>query len=143
MEVRSVETTVSETALGIAMTTIPFLALGAVLWLRGLRERREAVRIIRQIGLTDAIHRELGAAAAPWVGRSWLYGWTVSVAVPLTEEKIVGAVVRIAQDFFARVDPTDARQLRVILTPWDRRFVRPATPSAVSSATGGTLARAA
>jgi hypothetical protein len=141
--VRSVETTLSETALGIVMTTIPFLALGAVLWLRGLRERRETVRIIRQIGLTDAIHRELGAAAAPWVEHSWLRGWTVSVAVPLTEERIVGAVVRIAQDFFARVGPTDARQLRVVLTPGVRRSVRPAAASAVSHPAEGNLAKAA
>jgi hypothetical protein len=89
-----------------------------------VRARREAA-IARQIALTDAIHHELGAAAAPVVRWSWTRGWIVSVRLPLYREGTVGAVTRLTHDLFRRLDRQDPPRLRLILRPvelgpWDR-----------------------
>ncbi len=133
----------TEIVLGIALAMVPFLAIGGLLWLRGHLGRRETVRVIRQIALTDAIHWELGAAAAPEIRRDWLGGWTVSVAVPLEEERTVGAVVRIAHQLFAKLDPMSEPRFRIVLTPNERRSVRWAAPSPVPNRAAGDLPRAA
>jgi hypothetical protein len=91
---------------------------------RVIREKREA-GVARQIMLTDAIHRELGAAAAPEVRRSWTRGWIVSVRLPLYRESTVSAIARITHDLFRRLDREDPPRLRLVLIPqelrpWDR-----------------------
>jgi hypothetical protein len=74
--------------------------------------------------LTDAIHRELGAAAAPEVRRSWTRGWVVSVRLPLDREGTVSAITRITHDLFRRLDREDSPRFRLVLSPqelpWDR-----------------------
>jgi hypothetical protein len=107
----------AQETLVVATALIPFAAVAGLLWLaRVLRERREAA-IARQIALTDAIHRELGAAAAPEVRRSWTRGWIVSVALPLHREGLVGAIGRITHDVFARLDGHGGPRLRLVLIP--------------------------
>lgn len=102
-----------------------FAVVGGLLWLAGMiREKREA-GVARQIALTDAIHRELGAAAAPDVRRSWTRGWIVSVRLPLYREGTVGTITRITHDLFRRLDGQDPPRLRLVLIPrelrpWDR-----------------------
>jgi hypothetical protein len=60
---------ITETEATIMIAVIPFLAVWALLVVsRRVAEAREA-RVARQIALTDAIHRELGAVAAPEVWR--------------------------------------------------------------------------
>ena len=104
---------------------LPFAALVGLLWLaRVIREKREA-GVARQIMLTDAIHRELGAAAAPEVRRSWTRGWIVSMRLPLDREETVGVITRITHDLFRRLDREDPPRLRLVLIPqelrpWDR-----------------------
>jgi hypothetical protein len=108
---------------GIAMVTtlLPVLAVAGLLWLAGrIRERREAC-IARQIALTDAIHRELGAAAAPEVRRGRSREWIVSLRVPLEREETVGAVTRITHDVFRRLEGEDPPRLRVVLRPQEPR----------------------
>ena len=102
--------------LELLVVATPFLALGALLRLAGrVRERRELC-IARQIALTDAIHRELGAAAAPEVTRAWNGAWTVRMAVPLQREILVATLTRITRDFFSSVDGMAAAPLRILLT---------------------------
>lgn len=104
---------------------LPFAALVGLLSLaRVIREKREA-GVARQIMLTDAIHRELGAAAAPEVRRSWTRGWIVSMRLPLYREETVGVITRITHDLFRRLDREDPPRLRLVLIPqelrpWDR-----------------------
>jgi hypothetical protein len=111
--------------IAMAMMAVPFALVMGLLWLaRVIREKREA-GVVRQIALTDAIHRELGAAAAPVVTRSWTRGWIVSVRVPLHREDMVGAITRITRDLFSRLDGQDPPRLRLVLIPrelrpWDR-----------------------
>jgi hypothetical protein len=104
---------------------LPSAALVGLLWLaRVIREKREA-GVARQIMLTDAIHRELGAAAAPEVRRSWTRGWIVSMRLPLYREETVGVITRITHDLFRQLDREDPPRLRLVLIPqelrpWDR-----------------------
>jgi hypothetical protein len=107
----------------VAVTAaLPFAAVAGLLWLaRVIGERREAAKA-RQIMLTDAIHRELGAVAAPEVARSWARGWVVSVQLPFHREGTVGAITRITHDLFRRLDREDLPRLRLVLIP---REVRP------------------
>jgi hypothetical protein len=119
---------------GLMVAATPFLVVGGLLWLaRGLSRRREA-RLARQIALTDAIHRELGAAAAPEVQQGWTGAWTVKMAVPLERAALVGALTRITHEFFARLDGPEPPRLTVLLSrqePRPRRVVpRPAAGGA-------------
>jgi hypothetical protein len=105
----------------IVAALLPFAAVAGLLWLaRVIRERRDAA-VARQIMLTDAIHRELGAAAAPEVRRSWTRGWIVSVRLPLHREGTVGAITRITHDLFRRLDREDPPRLRLVLIPQELR----------------------
>src|SRR5947209_2959662 len=53
----------------VVVGLFPCLTLLALLGLTAWVERRRAAVIARQIELTDAIHREVGALVAPWVMR--------------------------------------------------------------------------
>jgi hypothetical protein len=107
----------SQIPIAVATAVVPLAAVASLLWVSRRLEQRRAAGIARQIALTDALHREIGAAAAPVVRRSRLRGWTVSVAVPLEREDTVGAVVRIAHQLFSRLDRVEAPRLRIVLTP--------------------------
>jgi hypothetical protein len=98
-----------------AIALTPFLVVIALLRLADSVSARRDARHTRQIALTDAIHRELGAVAAPVVSRRPGGGWLVSMAVPLDRPGTTAAIVRITERMFARdggVDP-----LRILLTP--------------------------
>jgi hypothetical protein len=114
---------------GTAIAVTPFLLVIALLRLADSVSARREARLVRQIALTDAIHRELGAVAAPVVSRRPGGGWLVSMAVPLDRPGTTAAIVRITEHMFARdcgVDP-----LRILLTPAATRHG--AGPSAGSS----------
>jgi hypothetical protein len=102
--------------LSTAIALTPFLVVFALLRLADFVSARSEARYARQIALTDAIHRELGAVAAPVVSRRPGGGWLVSMAVPLDRPGTTAAIVRITERMFARdgggVDP-----LRILLTP--------------------------
>ncbi len=106
------------TALFTALTVLlaPFLAISALLVLaEHLQERRERVWL-RQIALTDAIHRELGAAAAPTVRQRIGGGWQVSMAVPLDRPAAVAAILRVTAEHFSEENAA-GEPLQIILSP--------------------------
>ena len=86
-----------QTAVGIAVALVPVIAILIARWTNRASRRREAA-IARQIALTDAIHRELGAIVAPEVRGSRAAGWTVSMKVALRSEPVVGAIARITDE---------------------------------------------
>jgi len=105
------------TLLGIALAASPLgVIVGLLRLTEGIARRREA-SFARQIALTDAIHRELGAAAAPTVRRQLRGGWLVSMMVPLDRPRTVAALVRITERTFASAAGPAAKRLRIVLTP--------------------------
>ena len=109
--------------------TVVLLAIGSLLWLGRRIEERRSAGIARQIALTDAIHFELGAVAAPEVRKAWLGAWTISMTVPLEREDTVGAIVRIAHDLFSTLDRVDGPRIRIVLAPQDQRLAQQAAPA--------------
>ena len=76
----------------LVVLAIPCLAVSALLKFVERREDRRQLTRDRQIALVDAIHFELGAAAAPTVTRRRGGVWRVSMTVPLERDyrKILG-----------------------------------------------------
>lgn len=132
---------------GIAMAMTPFLAIGALLWLsERFRNRREA-RYARQIALTDALHREVGAATAPIVRKPLGRGWRVSMAVPLDRPATVATIIRVTGRVLTEWEGPGARPFRIVLTPQQpdrrpvaaaRRFAEHCVTSAEHRAAEGT-----
>lgn len=121
---------------------LPFAAVVGLLCLARLIGNRREAGVARQIMLTDAIHRELGAVAAPEVTRSWTRGWIVSVRLPLHHADMVGAITRITHDLFRRLEREDLPRLRLVLIP---RELRPGDRVRMSESSGfvARLGRAA
>ena len=113
-----------ETAATIMMAMTPFLMVGALLEISRRVAHAREVRVARQIALTDAIHRELGAVAAPEVRRGWAGDWLVSVRLPLHREGLVGAISRITHDLFRRLDRREIPRVRLVLVPEEPRPLR-------------------
>lgn len=131
-----------ETETTIMIALVPFLAIWGLLRFTRIVERRRDARVARQIVLTDAIHRELGAVAAPDVRRTWSGEWVVSMRLALAREDTVGPITRITNDLFRRLDRQDPPRLRVVLLPREPRPVRPALATGAPRSTG-RLSRAA
>lgn len=106
-----------ETLIVLVTVAGPFLGIAGIFWLAGAMRERRRRAIARQIELTDEIHRELGAAAAPFVNARARGRWQVRVAVPLDSPGTVGAVVRIIQAFFNSRGDVGAAGLEIVLTP--------------------------
>ena len=131
-----------DTEISIMIALVPFLAVWALLAFTSRVELARNVRVARQIALTEAIHRELGAVAAPEVQRGWTGHWTVSVRLPLQREGLVGAISRITHDLFRRLDRQETPRVRLVLIPQEiRPLRRPVTLG--SSRTNDRLTRAA
>ena len=97
------------------IVAIPFLAVSALLKLSERVQDRRDLERDRQIQLTDAIHWELGAIAAPVVRRRRGGGWRVSMAIPLDKSGEVAALVSLVQKHFG-AGPA-AERLEIVLTP--------------------------
>lgn len=79
----------------VAVVMLPASLVAALLLAVGRTERARDARIARQVAVTDAIHRELGAVVAPVVKRRFGRD-RVEIAVPFESPAIVGRVVAIA-----------------------------------------------
>jgi len=99
-----------------AWTTLLFSAIvvliPGVVVIGGLRvadriARRRDTRFARQIELTDAIHRELGAIVAPVVSRR-RGGWLISMTVPVDQPGAIPTILRIIDERFG-VSPRSGR----------------------------------
>src|SRR5438067_883205 len=102
-----------ETVIGLMFAASPMVLTVALLAAAERRQRRVQSEVARQIALTDALHRRLGALVAPFVRRRGGV-WQVSVAVPAEDGRIVSAVVTTVDEFFGRV----AYELRLRKPSW-------------------------
>jgi hypothetical protein len=115
------------TLAGFAFALIPVAAVIVLLRVTAAIARRRDTRVARQIALTDAIHRELGAVAAPVVTRRLGGGWLVRMAVPLDRPGTTATLVRIAERHFAADAGTG--RFRIVLLPAEQRRSTPSPSS--------------
>jgi len=101
----------------VAVTLFPCVTLLVLLGLTAWVERRRAAVIARQIELTDAIHREIGAVVAPWVTRRPGSAWRVRIAVPFERPAVVEAVLAV-------VHRTFRERFDLVLTPQEEAAPR-------------------
>ena len=108
-------------ALGpLAVALAPVLAVVALFRIVEYARRARRAEVERQVVVTDAIHRELGAIVAPTVTRRLWGAWQVLIAVPFERPSAVERVVAIAHATLARLDPARADRLRIVLVPQAR-----------------------
>ena len=108
------------TLLASGVALIPLVGMAGVLWgalwLANRVEVKRNARYARQIALTDAIHRELGAIAAPTVTRR-RGGWLVDMMVPLERPATVAAILSVTERAFASGDDIGIGLLGITLRP--------------------------
>ena len=100
------------TAISLLVATMPFAVVFGLLAWANDRERRRREARARQIALTDNIHQQLGAVAAPLVRRR-RRGWQVRIAVPFERPAVGEALLVIVRQTFSR---RDRRSLEIVLT---------------------------
>jgi hypothetical protein len=120
----------------LLMVAIPFFAVSGLLTLVERRQDRRDAQRARQIMLTDAIHWELGAVAAPVVSRRSGGGWRVSMAVPFDRPAEVAALLRVTQRHFSAIED-GTESLEIVLTP-TRSAVSPCAVKSLAPARGTT-----
>lgn len=98
----------------VVVVLFPFTTVLALLLLVRRAEARRDEAVARQIRLTDAIHRDLGAVVAPVVTRGRRGRWRVSIAVPFERPALVGAVLDIVHGAFPE-------RFDLVLTPREPR----------------------
>jgi hypothetical protein len=106
------------TLLGMAIAATPLLAIAGLLRLADWIQSRRDARYARQIALTDAIHRELGAVTAPTVTPRRGGGWLVQMVVPFDRPAMVAAILGITDRAFASRETSGG--LQVVLVPAPR-----------------------
>jgi hypothetical protein len=117
-------TTLSLIALAAAWS-VPLLMLGGLLALAGWVERRRQRVIVRQVSLTDAIHRELGAVVAPLVQKRPWGPWRVVMAVPPSGLALTARLTALALDVLGAANHGGPR-VEVVFTRRDEQPHRPA-----------------
>jgi hypothetical protein len=113
----------------LAVMLTPVLTLVLIFVLAGRARRVREGALARQVAVTDAIHRELGAIVAPFVTRVREGGWQALIAVPFERPAVVERVIVIARATLARLDPARADHIRIVLIPQERltRYIPAAT----------------
>jgi hypothetical protein len=103
-------------AAGIALVLLVFAGPFALLGLAARAERARGERVARQIAVTDAIHRELGAIVAPFVRRRGRHAWEVRMAAPLDRPAAVGRILAIAYGVLAATTPGAPPEVAFVVT---------------------------
>lgn len=101
---------------------LPFVLVVALLRLTARRERRQAARLACQIAVTDAIHRELGAVAAPRVEHT-RGGDQLVIPLSMQSTEMMSAVLVAARRGLERFDAQAAARMPIVL------LARPVTPA--------------
>jgi hypothetical protein len=96
------------------LLAVPAVALGLVLAIVTRVQRARTHVIEQQIALTDAIHAELGAVAAPVVVKPMFGPWRVTFAVPFGRPALVEQLIVITGRVLKSVSPSG---VRIVLTP--------------------------
>ena len=103
-------------AVQLALLLIVFGLPFVLIAIAGRVQRAHSEVVERQIAVTDAIHRELGAVVAPVVRRRGRHTWSVAMAAPLDRPIAVGRVLTVAYDALATSD-TRPPDVSFVVTP--------------------------
>jgi hypothetical protein len=102
--------------LAVVVLTPPVL-LSTLLLVSGRLQRARADTAARQVAVTDAIHRELGAVVAPVMRRRGWRAWELRMALPLERPNLVGPVLAAAHRSLAGFDRPGPDRVRIVLVP--------------------------
>lgn len=81
-----------------AVVVMPLLPVAALLALADSLQRRRARVIAAQVRLTDVIHREFGAIAAPLVQKRPWGAWRIVMTLPPERLAAAGRLVALANE---------------------------------------------
>ena len=105
--------TLVATVLGLLV--LPVASVAVLLLVAGRVQRARDGWVFRQVAVTDAIHRELGAVVAPVVKHRLGRGWRIEIAVPFDRPALVGRVVAIAHAALLRSDVRATSGVAIVL----------------------------
>jgi hypothetical protein len=117
------------TALGLVAlavaSSLPLLILGGLLMLAEWTDRRRQRVILRQVTLTDAVHREFGAIVAPVVEKRPGGPWRAVMALPPSRLPAAARLAAIALEVLG-TDDLRRQPVEVVFRPWEEDPPRPA-----------------
>lgn len=96
---------------------VPMVGIIGLLWLSERRRARREVGRHLQITVTDAVHRALGAVAAPLVTRRPGGGWRVQMRVPPGRADLAAALVGVTEDVMGRATSGSRVPFEIVLLP--------------------------
>jgi hypothetical protein len=111
-------------ALALA-STLPLLVLGGLLALAEWAARRRQLVILRQVTLTDAIHRELGPIVAPLVEKRLGGPWRAVMALSPSRFSAAARLAAITLEVLG-TDDLRRQRVEVVFRPWTDDPPRPA-----------------
>ena len=100
---------------GVVVVIPPALVVLLLLYSNHV-QRAGADAVARQVAVTDAIHRELGAVVAPVMRRS-RGAWELRMAVPLEPPSLVGSVLAVTHRTLAHSGCPARERVRIVLVP--------------------------
>ncbi len=125
---------------GAAFLLLVFALVGGPVFLVDWSRKRTQAAIDRQILLTDALDRQLGAIVAPVVTKPLLGPWQIQIAVPLLRSTTAASILSVVDDVFSDMARLDSSPYRIVLNakPGFLREARaPRTPWALGISCDG------
>lgn len=101
----------------VVVVVIPPALVMTLLLFSNHVQRVGADAVARQVAVTDAIHRELGAVVAPVMRRRGWGAWELRMAMPLERPHLVGPVLAVAHRALARSECRAQPRVRIVLVP--------------------------
>lgn len=98
------------------MVLAPLAAVAGLMMLSGWIQHARDEVMARQVMVTDAIHRELGAVVAPVVKKRMGRPWELVMTVPFERPALVGMILAAAHRALARVDRMATERTQIVLT---------------------------
>jgi hypothetical protein len=105
------------TLVAILMAAAPLLVVAGLLRVSDWMARCRVERLTRQIALTDAIHRELGAVAAPTLAGRPGRDLVVHLTLPFDRPAMIATILDITDRVVGARDGRERSKYRIVLRP--------------------------
>jgi hypothetical protein len=100
----------------VVVIAIPFALIVGLLLLAGHVQEARAACAARQVAVTDAIHRELGAVVAPWLTRR-RGSYRLVIPAPLDRPGVVASALAIAYGVLRSWDAEMVERVQIVVVP--------------------------